>query len=118
MSNETHSEENGSTGAMLTWAAFAGIFLIAFAVIAVANFVVSPKAEVDADLVARRQALLKENTAKALQLISEPGKNADGTYRIPVDQAMQVLRRDQQSWSLVERTARRTATQPPAAPAN
>lgn len=118
MSNETHSHEDGAAGAMLTWAAFAGIFLIAFAVIAVANFAVSPKAEVDADLVARRQTLLRENTAKAQQLISEPGKNADGTYRIPVDQAMQVLLRDPQSWGLVEKQARKPSESSDTAPTN
>ncbi len=113
MSDETHSEENSAAGAMLTWAAFAGIFLIAFAVIAIANFAVSPKSGVDADWVARRQALLEENTAKGRQLIAEPGKNADGTFRIPVEQAMQVLLRDRASWALVETLARGNATPAP-----
>lgn len=116
MSNPPAYKENNATGAMLTWVAFVGIFAIAFTVIAIANFTTRPKAAVDADLVAKRQALLKENSARAHQLISEPGKNADGTYRIPVDAAVQVLLRDPKGLHLVETLARKQApaTTPPA----
>lgn len=113
MSNDPAPKENNATGALLTWAACAGFFVVCLGVIAVANYRSRPAAAVDADLVARRQALLKETTARGMQLITEPGKNADGTYRIPVDAAVQVLLRDAQSLHLVQELARRKPAAPP-----
>jgi len=49
----------------------------------------APNAE--ADRRAAQKVLRAENTKKGLALISEPGRNADGTYRIPVKDAAALI---------------------------
>ena len=49
----------------------------------------APNAE--ADRRAAQKVLRAENTKKGLALINEPGRNADGTYRIPVKDAAALI---------------------------
>ncbi|MDR2981477.1 MAG: hypothetical protein LBV12_04430 [Puniceicoccales bacterium] len=119
MSEESSHKENDGKGSLLTWVGVVGVFAIAFAVLALSNFYSRAKTSVDAELIQKRQALLKENNAKAYQLITEPGKNGDGTFRIPVKDAVQVLLRDGKSLHMVEESARKQTAQaqaPAAAP--
>lgn len=72
----------------------------------------APNAEAE-----RRQAqktLRAENTKKGLALITEPGRNADGTYRIPVKDAAALIAADNQVVAKLQAAA---APAPAAAPA-
>lgn len=74
----------------------------------------APNAEAE-----RRQAqkaLRAENTKKGLALINEPGRNADGTYRIPVKDAAALIAADAKVVAKI-RSAAAPAPAAPAAPA-
>jgi mono/diheme cytochrome c family protein len=74
----------------------------------------APNAE--ADRRAAQKVLRAENTKKGLALISEPGRNADGTYRIPVKDAAALIVADDKVIAKLQAAAR-PAPAPAAAPA-
>jgi mono/diheme cytochrome c family protein len=63
-----------------------------------------------------QKALRAENTKKGLALITEPGRNADGTYRIPVKDAAALIAADAKVVAKI-RAAAAPAPAAPAAPA-
>ena len=75
----------------------------------------APNAEAE-----RRQAqkaLRAENAKKGLALINEPGRNADGTYRIPVKDAAALIAADNKVVAKIQAAAAPAPAAAPAAPA-
>ena len=72
----------------------------------------APNAEAERRLA--QKALRADNTKKGLALISEPGRNADGTYRIPVKDAAALIAADNKVVAKIQAAA---APAPAAAPA-
>ena len=75
----------------------------------------APNAEAE-----RRQAqkaLRTENAKKGLALITEPGRNADGTYRIPVKDAAALIVADAKVVAKIQAAAAPAPAAAPAAPA-
>lgn len=68
----------------------------------------------------RRQAqktLRADNSKKGLALITEPGRNADGTYRIPVKDAAALIAADVKVVAKIQAAAAPAPAPAPAAPA-
>ncbi len=72
----------------------------------------APNAEAERRLA--QKALRADNTKKGLALINEPGRNADGTYRIPVKDAAALIAADVKVVAKIQAAA---APAPVAAPA-
>jgi mono/diheme cytochrome c family protein len=75
----------------------------------------APNAEAE-----RRQAqkaLRADNAKKGLALITEPGRNADGTYRIPVKEAAALIAADNKVVAKLQTAAAPAPAAAPAAPA-
>ena len=72
----------------------------------------APNAEAERRLA--QKALRADNTKKGLALISEPGRNADGSYRIPVKDAAALIAADNKVVAKIQSAA---APAPAAAPA-
>jgi len=88
----------------------AALIVTAYAYLAVRQ---APNEEAD-----RRQAqktLRADNAKKGLALINEPGRNADGTYRIPVKDAAALIAADSKIIAKIQAAA---APPPAAAPAD
>ncbi len=88
----------------------AALIVTAYAYLAVRQ---APNEEAD-----RRQAqktLRADNAKKGLALINEPGRNADGTYRIPVKAAAALIAADKKIVAKIQAAA---APPPAAAPAD
>ncbi len=88
----------------------AALIVTAYAYLAVRQ---APNEEAD-----RRQAqktLRADNAKKGLALINEPGRNADGTYRIPVKDAAALIAADNKIVAKIQAAA---APPPAAAPAD
>ena len=90
----------------------AALIVTAYAYLAVRQ---APNEEAD-----RRQAqktLRADNAKKGLALISEPGRNADGTYRIPVKDATALIAADNKVIAKIQAAAAPAPAPAPAAPA-
>ncbi len=75
----------------------------------------APNAEAERRLA--QKALRADNTKKGLALISEPGRNADGTYRIPVKDAAALIAADNKVVAKIQAAAAPAPAAAPAAPA-
>lgn len=86
------SEQSDSSNAFLTYLGVAACFAITAAVFMVAygnQYRDTPP--VSESLRNQRVELRKKVEGDSRTLISEYGKNADGTHRIPVDKAVEIL---------------------------
>ena len=95
------------------------VCFIAAAVIATGYLYLSVRKAPDADTERRaaQKALRSENTKKGLALINEPGRNADGTYRIPVKDAAALIAADVKVVAKIQAAAAPAPAAAPAAPA-
>lgn len=110
-SSEKHEygERNVGGDAALTWLGVLGAVAICFAIFAAANYFATAKTPPDFERIKQRKELLDAVTGKGRLLISEPGKNADGTFRIPVSEAEKILLGGTagEKFGLVQETARK-----------
>ncbi len=77
-----------------TWIGVAAFVLAALGVLLAAHLATRPA---QSPLAASRDAQVRlrlDLEAKAKEALSTAGRNADGTYRVPVEQAMELLARD------------------------
>lgn len=77
-----------------SWLGAAAFVAVAVACVASAYLLTRPSAAVDAASRAQQVQLRRDIEAKAQQALTQPGRNADGTYRVPIDQAMALLAAD------------------------
>jgi len=91
----------------LSWLGVAAFVLVAFGCVAVAYLLTRPSAPADAAYRAQQVQLRRDLEAKAHEALTQPGRNADGTYRVPIDQAMALLAADNKRFNRF-----RTASQP------
>ena len=87
----------------------AALIVTAYVYLSVRN---APNAEAERRLA--QKALRADNSKKGLALINEPGRNADGTYRIPVKDAAALIAADVKVVAKIQAAA---APAPVAAPA-
>ena len=71
----------------------------------------------EADRRKAQKALRADNSKKGLALITEPGRNADGTYRIPVKDAAALIAADVKVVAKIQAAAAPAPAAAPAAPA-
>lgn len=77
-----------------SWLGAAAFVAVAFACVAVAYLVTRPAGRADEASRAQQVQLRRDLEAKAREALTQPGRNADGTYRVPIDQAMALLAAD------------------------
>jgi nitrite reductase (NO-forming) len=78
-------------GQVKSWLGVVAFVLVAVAVLAYAFVAVRPTNNSDLDRRVAQKALRADTESKAKALITTPAKNADGTYRLPVADAMAVI---------------------------
>lgn len=78
-------------GQVKSWLGVVAFVLVAVAVLGYAFLAVRPTTNSDLDRRAAQKALRADTESKADALINTPAKNADGTYRLPVADAMAVI---------------------------
>jgi len=95
------------------------VCFIAAALIVTGYVYLSVRKAPDAEAERRQaqKALRAENAKKGLALINEPGRNADGTYRIPVKEAAALIVADPKVVSKLQAAAAPAPASAPAAPA-
>jgi mono/diheme cytochrome c family protein len=95
------------------------VCFIAAALIVTGYVYLSVRKAPDAEAERRQaqKALRAENAKKGLALINEPGRNADGTYRIPVKEAAALIVADPKVVSKLQAAAAPAPAAAPAAPA-
>jgi len=97
----------------LSWLGAAAFVAVAVGCIAAAYFLTRPAGRVDAASRAQQVQLRRDLETKAQEALTQPARNADGTYRVPIDQAMALLAADNSRFAQF-----RAASQPaPAQPA-
>jgi hypothetical protein len=77
-----------------TWIGVAAFVVVALGVLLAAHLATRPA---QSPLAASRDAQVRlrlELEAKAKEALTTPARNADGTYRVPIEQAMELLVRD------------------------
>lgn len=77
-----------------SWLGTAAFVAVAFACVGLAYLLTRPSAPVDAASREQQIQLRRDLEAKAQQALTQPARNADGTYRVPIDQAMALLAAD------------------------
>lgn len=77
-----------------SWLGAAAFVAVAFACVAAAYLLTRPAGRVDAASRAQQVQLRQDLEAKAREALTQPARNADGTYRVPIDQAMALLAAD------------------------
>jgi len=90
-----------------TWLGVAAFVLVALGVLLAAHLATRPA---QSPLAASREAQVRlrlELEAKAREALTVPARNADGTYRVPVDQAMELLARDNSRFEAFRQAAAR-----------
>jgi len=100
-------------GQIASWLRLVCFAAAALIVTAYAYLSVRQAPDAEAERRQAQKALRAENTKKGLALINEPGRNADGTYRIPVKDAAALIAAD----AKVVAKIRSAAAPAPAAPA-
>jgi hypothetical protein len=85
---------NDNSRSALSWLGAAAFVVVAFGSIAVAYFMTRPSTPADTAYLAQQLQLRRELEVKAQAALTQPGRNADGTYRVPIDQAMALLAAD------------------------
>jgi nitrite reductase (NO-forming) len=78
-------------GQVKSWLGVAAFVLVAVAVLAYAFVAVRPTTNSDVERRAAQKALRADTESKAKALITTPAKNADGSYRLPVADAMAII---------------------------
>ena len=80
-------------GQVKSWLGIVAFVLVAVAVLAFAFVAIRPATNTDLDRRTAQKALRADTESKAKALLTAPAKNADGTYRLPVADAMRALGR-------------------------
>ena len=78
-------------GQVKSWLGIVAFVLVAVAVLAFAFVAIRPATNTDLDRRTAQKALRADTESKAKALLTAPAKNADGTYRLPVADAMAVI---------------------------
>ena len=94
MSDRTRRPEPLVGAQSRTWIGVAAFVVAALGVLLAAHLATRPA---QSPLAASRDAQVRlrlELEAKAKEALSTPARNADGTYRVPIEQAMELLARD------------------------
>ena len=81
-------------GQVKSWLGIAAFVLVAVAVLAYAFVAVRPTTNTDLERRTAQKALRADTESKDKALLTAPAKNADGTYRLPVADAMAVIAAD------------------------
>jgi nitrite reductase (NO-forming) len=100
-------------GQVKSWLGVVAFVLVAVAVLGYAFVSLRPTTNSDLDRRNAQKALRADTEAKAQALLTAPAKNADGTYRLPVADAMAVIAAKPQ----ILADLRKSAAAPVAAPA-
>ena len=88
-----------------TWLGVAALLLAAFAFLLDAYLSSRPAGPAN---VASREAqvrLRQELEVKAREALTRPARNTDGTYRVPIDQAMEILALDNSKFESLRQAA-------------
>jgi len=78
-------------GQVKSWLGVVAFVLVAVALLAYAFVAIRPTNNADLDRRTAQKALRADTEAKAQALLTAPAKNADGTYRLPIADAMAVI---------------------------
>ncbi|MEY3829810.1 MAG: hypothetical protein RL636_1511 [Verrucomicrobiota bacterium] len=78
-------------GQVKSWLGVVAFVLVAVALLGYAFVAIRPTTNSDLDRRNAQKALRADTEAKAKALLTAPAKNADGTYRLPVADAMAVI---------------------------
>jgi mono/diheme cytochrome c family protein len=78
-------------GQVKSWLGIVAFVLVAVAVLAFAFVAIRPATNTDLDRRTAQKALRADTESKAKALLTDIAKNADGTYRLPVADAMAVI---------------------------
>jgi nitrite reductase (NO-forming) len=78
-------------GQVKSWLGVVAFVLVAVAVLAFAFVAIRPATNTDLDRRTAQKALRADTESKAKALLTAPAKNADGSYRLPVADAMAVI---------------------------
>ncbi|MEI6248465.1 MAG: cytochrome c [Verrucomicrobiota bacterium] len=78
-------------GQVKSWLGVVAFVLVAVAVLAFAFVLIRPTTNTDRDRRTAQKALRADTESKAKALLTAPAKNPDGTYRLPVADAMAVI---------------------------
>ena len=101
-------------GQIASWLWAAAAAGLAFGLVAYAYVSSRPKQTADGERRAAQKALRAETEAKSRELLTQPARNADGTYRIPVKDAMDLIVADP---SVLTKSFPAAAPAAPASPA-
>ena len=104
-------------GQVKSWLGVVAFVLVAVAVLGYAFLAVRPTTNSDLDRRAAQKALRADTESKATALLNTPAKNADGTYRLPVADAMAVIAADPKVLADLRKSAAAPAAPVAAAPA-
>jgi len=104
-------------GQVKSWLGVVAFVLVAVAVLGYAFVAVRPKTDSDLDRRVAQKALRAETESKAQALLTTPAKNADGTYRLPVADAMAVIAANPQVLADFRKAAAAPAAPAPSASA-
>jgi mono/diheme cytochrome c family protein len=104
-------------GQIASWLRIVCFVAAALIVTAYAYLSVRKAPDAEADRRKAQKALRAENAKKGLALISEPGRNADGTYRIPVKDAAALIVADNKVVAKIQAAAGPAPAPAAAAPA-
>jgi hypothetical protein len=85
---------NDNSRSALSWLGAVAFVVVAFGSIATAYFLTRPSTPPDTAYRAQQIQLRHELEMKAQAALTQPGRNVDGTYRVPIDQAMALLAAD------------------------
>jgi len=78
-------------GQVKSWLGIVAFVLVAVAVLAFAFVAIRPATNTDLDRRTAQKALRADTESKAKALLTDAAKNADGSYRLPVADAMAVI---------------------------
>ena len=78
-------------GQVKSWLGVVAFVLVAVAVLAFAFVAIRPATNTDLDRRTAQKALRADTESKAKALLTDAAKNADGSYRLPVADAMAVI---------------------------
>ena len=78
-------------GQVKSWLGVVAFVLVAVAVLAFAFVAIRPATNTDLDRRTAQKALRADTESKAKDLLTDAAKNADGSYRLPVADAMAVI---------------------------
>ena len=93
--SDTRREPSRPLGSpILSWLGAASYVLVAFGVIAAAHFATRPTKPATAANREQHVQLRRDIEAKARQALTQPGRNADGTYRVPLEQTLLLVAQD------------------------